>query len=269
MKLETKHIGFLLITTFICFAIPLVYAIYELPSSLAHELGITLREVEDKINPLIIKLITFLSIELIIGTTGIFILIRHLVNRSLKLQDVISSNFVEDPETVFETKTNTEKKTEIVKENITKNKTILLIETLKNIDSKTEVLSEIIKCFEISQAAVFKTTIENETKLLKFDYGYAFYQPENRPLHIAFGEGLTGQCAKSQKKMKISSVPENYLKIVSGLGESSPNHLFLFPILKENEVIGVIELSTFKNIDKENVDLLESVLDSKKDILFI
>jgi len=269
MKLETKHIGFLLIITFICFAIPLIYAIYELPSSLAHELGITLREVEDKINPLIVKLITFISIELIIGTTGVFILIRHLVNRSLKLQDVISTNFVEDPESVFETKSTPERKTEVKSENVIKNKADILIETLKTIETKNEVLSEIIKCFEISQAAVFKTIWENDVKSLKFDFGYAFYQPENRPLVIAFGEGLTGQCAKSQKKMKISSVPENYLKIVSGLGESSPNHLFLFPIIKENEVIGVIELSTFKNIDKENVDLLDSILDSKKDILFI
>ena len=117
------------------------------------------------------------------------------------------------------------------------NKTILLETIFSNIANKYEIVQGI---------AFFKN---QKTNLFERKADYAFYSEEEiRSFNL--GEGLTGQVAKTQELLNINNVPKSYIKIISGLGNSSPRYLCIFPIIKNKETIGVVELASFSEFEK-------------------
>lgn len=98
--------------------------------------------------------------------------------------------------------------------------------------------------------------VKTETGEFKAAGKYAFYSTED-PKSFFEGESLPGQVAKDKKMVIINNIPEDYFNIVSGLGSSKPKNILIFPILHKEETIGVIELATFKEFDKN----FEKVLD--------
>ena len=113
---------------------------------------------------------------------------------------------------------------------------------------------------EAVQGAFYITTKnDKEISVIKFIEGYAFHIAESAVLEYEFGDGIAGQVAKDGRAINIDNIPEGYLTVMSGLGNSSPNFLLAFPFKKDNEVIAVIEIASFKKIENEKLQLLESL----------
>ncbi len=86
---------------------------------------------------------------------------------------------------------------------------------------------------------------------------YAYKQRKNLSSQFSVGEGLIGQCAKEKKLILISSVPDDYIKVVSGLGETTPKMIMLIPIQFESQLLGVIEIGTTGEFKEEHIEFLE------------
>lgn len=85
---------------------------------------------------------------------------------------------------------------------------------------------------------------------------YAYYSAE--PVEpVIEGEGIVGQVIKDKKPIAINQVPANYLRVVSGLGQGSPRHLYIFPIFNKEEVIAAVELAAFVPFDDNQKQILE------------
>ena len=68
------------------------------------------------------------------------------------------------------------------------------------------------------------------------------------------GQGLVGQCAKDFKKISISLIESenNYgIGIKTGMGIISINNILILPIICNNEIIGVFEIGSIKEIKDE------------------
>ncbi len=83
--------------------------------------------------------------------------------------------------------------------------------------------------------------------------------------NIRLGEGLTGQVLKDGEPTSFSGVPGFYLKAYSGLGTSQKVHLYILPLVANNEVVGVVELASFVQLSiipiwKEIKDELSPIL---------
>jgi len=67
---------------------------------------------------------------------------------------------------------------------------------------------------------------------------------ENDQLEQSFEgtESLVGQAAFSNRMIQLDNIPDNYIKIHSGLGNSTPRNLVLLPISNNGNVNGVLEL---------------------------
>lgn len=115
-----------------------------------------------------------------------------------------------------------------------------------------KLLSNLSKQYELVQGMVF---IRNDKHIFKKIGTYAFYQ-EDEAQDFKEGVGIAGQVAVTKELVNISNLPEKYLTVLSGLGNSPPANLIIFPILFENKAIGIVELATFVNMDK----LAEQVL---------
>ncbi len=74
------------------------------------------------------------------------------------------------------------------------------------------------------------------------------------------GEGLVGQCAKERKTVMLSSLPQGYLRIASGVGESTPTHAVALPLLSVSVLLGVIEFASFRSFNLREQALLDELL---------
>lgn len=71
-----------------------------------------------------------------------------------------------------------------------------------------------------------------------------------------YGEGLIGLVCKEEKIIEIEDIPEDYIKIKSGIGSSLPKSVMGVPVFFENKVRGVIELASLYDITEEHKEYL-------------
>ncbi len=95
---------------------------------------------------------------------------------------------------------------------------------------------------------------------LKLIASYAYTQRKGVANEISVGEGLVGQAALEKQRIIVTEVPENYIHIQSGLGETVPRNLLVIPFMYEKAVKGVIEIGSVHEVTEVQLELLEQVM---------
>ena len=85
--------------------------------------------------------------------------------------------------------------------------------------------------------------------------GYAL-PPVAEAATLRPGEGLLGQAIKDNQTLRVRSVPNGYLPIVSATGAGTPNELLILPASVDGVVHAVIELGFFSETLPEARDML-------------
>ncbi|SFE29138.1 GAF domain-containing protein [Thermophagus xiamenensis] len=86
----------------------------------------------------------------------------------------------------------------------------------------------------------------------QFNVEASFGLPEDfEPKPFVEGDGLNGQAVTDKKPLMVKDVPADYVSVETALGKSKNYFLYLLPILKEGECVGLIEIMTFKDCDAE------------------
>ncbi len=121
------------------------------------------------------------------------------------------------------------------------------------------LFSAICNELEASSGALYLVVEEDGLQFIEFTAGYAFEVPKSSKLRYELGEGLAGQVAKSGNELVTGNVPEGYIKVFSGLGESTPDNLAVFPIKTEENVKGVFEIAALREIKKTDIEYVRQV----------
>jgi signal transduction histidine kinase/HAMP domain-containing protein/DNA-binding response OmpR family regulator len=79
---------------------------------------------------------------------------------------------------------------------------------------------------------------------------------------IGLGQGLVGQCAVEKQKIVIDNLPQDYLRISSGLGGASPCSVMVLPLIFEGQVRGVLELASFAGFNPSHKAFLDQLTES-------
>lgn len=109
-------------------------------------------------------------------------------------------------------------------------------------------LNSICGLLHAGQGALYKVITSNSKRIVEMKASFALLG-ESEKITFELGEGLVGQAAASGKSIYLDELPEGYSNaIVSGLGSAAPKFLYMAPIKKENNVLGVIEIATFTPI---------------------
>ncbi|HYC85349.1 MAG TPA: GAF domain-containing protein [Chryseosolibacter sp.] len=125
------------------------------------------------------------------------------------------------------------------------------------------VVEEIVKYMKANQGSIF--VVENQgtkNEFLNLMAARAWDRKKYLQKTIAPGEGLVGQAAIEKHTIFVTQVPHNYVTITSGLGESNPNCILIVPLKSEENVVGVIELASFKVFRDYEIKYLEKVGES-------
>ncbi len=121
-------------------------------------------------------------------------------------------------------------------------------------DETTEV---IVKYYRAAQGAFYLLEGDTLRTVTQYAYDRKRYEKEE----IKFGHGLIGAAAYEKQLIYRTEIPDDYFTITSGLiNVSKPKSLLIIPLVQEEEVQGVIELSFFADsLPKYYKDLAEEV----------
>ncbi|MCW3790524.1 CHASE3 domain-containing protein [Paenibacillus sp. LS1] len=115
--------------------------------------------------------------------------------------------------------------------------------------------------------------------LFEIPYSVLYYWKDNRLLRVAAyaadgekerslgkvslapGEGLVGQSAVEKRVLRMNDLPQNYIRISSGLGYASAASLTVVPVLFEGRTIAVIELASMKPLQESDMKLMQELTD--------
>ncbi len=126
-----------------------------------------------------------------------------------------------------------------------------------------EIVKNVVKYLNANQAALFLLNDEDvNDKHFQLMSAYAWDRRKFINKRIDFTEGLVGACAMEKETIQLTEIPEDYVEITSGLGKATPRFIVLVPLKHEEEVLGVIELASFKELEQFEVDFLEGIAQS-------
>jgi HAMP domain-containing protein/signal transduction histidine kinase/CheY-like chemotaxis protein len=97
---------------------------------------------------------------------------------------------------------------------------------------------------------------------LKLVASYAFRNGDDAKSRFKLGEGLVGQAAVEKRRILLSNVPQDYVKISSGLGGAAPRNIVVLPILFESQVKAVMELSSAEQFSPTHQAFLDQLTES-------
>lgn len=89
----------------------------------------------------------------------------------------------------------------------------------------------------------------NKTERFETVATYALYGEKENEI-FEQGEGINGQVAADKNIKIITDIPEGYINVVSGLGNSSPSNLLIIPFVYKNNTIALTEISSFEPFPK-------------------
>jgi CheY-like chemotaxis protein len=90
--------------------------------------------------------------------------------------------------------------------------------------------------------------------------GYGLQAKDLNAPDAAPGHGLVEQCGLERKPITLTAIPDNYLRVQSGLGESAPKVITLLPVQTQQALMGVLEFGSFESPNQAQQALLSDIL---------
>jgi methyl-accepting chemotaxis protein len=127
-----------------------------------------------------------------------------------------------------------------------------------------QIIYNLIKYLEAAQGGVFILNEENKFEpFLEMVASYAYnrrkYLSKRIDLTLPFADGIVAQVFLEKETTYITDLPEDYLKISSGLGEASPKSLLVVPLKASGSVYGVMEIASFKKFKSYQIEFIEKL----------
>jgi HAMP domain-containing protein/CheY-like chemotaxis protein len=125
-----------------------------------------------------------------------------------------------------------------------------------------QVLTELAAVVSAQHGSFFMADVEDDHLVLKLFAAYAYKERKSVSNTFRLGEGLVGQAAREKKRILVTEVPSDYVRINSSLGEAAPLNLVVVPISFEGEIKGVLELASFQRFTPVQLAFLEQLVES-------
>ncbi len=120
-----------------------------------------------------------------------------------------------------------------------------------------KTVSFIVKYMKAQQGGLFVLNDEDESDPhISLVSCYAFDKKKFVTKRIEIGEGVLGQVFLEGEPVHLKEVPKDYVKITSGLGESNPRCVTIYPMKHNESVVALIEIASFQEYDQYALDFL-------------
>lgn len=118
----------------------------------------------------------------------------------------------------------------------------------------------LVKYLGAQQGGMFLVREDNDKlKYLELTACYAFERKKFIKKRIEPGEGLVGQAYLEGLTTFLMDIPQDHVKITSGLGDSTPKCLLIVPMKYNGEVHAIIEIASFCSYESYQIEFLEKL----------
>src|SRR5438105_4457173 len=124
------------------------------------------------------------------------------------------------------------------------------------------ILSELAPVVSAQQGVFYIMNGSDEDPELELLASYAGHNGNGQRERFKLGEGLIGQAALEKQRILLTNVPQDYVKISSGLGAAAPRNIVVLPILFEGQVKAVMELSSAEQFNPTHQAFLDQLTES-------
>ncbi|MCK5169866.1 MAG: GAF domain-containing protein, partial [Bacteroidales bacterium] len=125
----------------------------------------------------------------------------------------------------------------------------------------SKVLSQLIKYVGATFGVLYMLSDDDEADThleLMADYGCSNdIRKDKAKIHVT--TGIVGVSYTENRLMVVNDVPENFIKIESGLGESQPEALLIIPLSIDEKVFGIIEIASFNRFTDLEVEFIKRI----------
>lgn len=122
------------------------------------------------------------------------------------------------------------------------------------------LIEHLIEYLGANVGGVFMVEGESENnKHIKLIASYAYDRRKYEVKTIEIGEGLIGNCYLEKKPIHLKKIPEDYIEIGSGFGQTMPRSLYITPLMIDQEVLGFIELASIGDFEDYKIDFINKL----------
>lgn len=131
------------------------------------------------------------------------------------------------------------------------------------------IIRKLVNYLKANQGGIFLLTEEEgEEAAIELAATYAYDRKKFVEKRLSLGEGMVGQCVLEADTIYLEEIPENYVRITSGLGDATPTSILIVPLKLNEEVLGVVELASFNRFKKHEIEFVEKVGESIASFIF-
>lgn len=129
------------------------------------------------------------------------------------------------------------------------------------------IILNLVKYLDATQGGIFILNDDDSDKFLELTACYAYDRQKFISKEVRMGEGLVGTCYMEKKMIYLEEIPENYISVSSGLGETHPKALLIVPLILNEEIFGIVEIASLKPIDDYKKDFVQEVGESVASVI--
>lgn len=126
----------------------------------------------------------------------------------------------------------------------------------------SDVIKNLVRYLNANQGALFIISDSEEGRFVELKAAFAYDRRRKMKKRFEMDEGLIGRVVTEKETIYMTSIPESYIKITSGLGGENPKTLLIVPLILNEEVYGVVEIASFKPIEDYQIKFVQEVSES-------
>jgi len=130
-------------------------------------------------------------------------------------------------------------------------------------------ITEFVKYMEANQGALFIVDgEEGKAEYLSMKGCYAYNRKKFMDMRVEFAEGIVGMCWAEGEPIILTEIPENYIKITSGLGDANPRSIMVVPLKFNDKTQGVIEIASFNKFEEHHIKFAQAVAETMGSVIY-
>ncbi len=125
-----------------------------------------------------------------------------------------------------------------------------------------DIIKNLVYYLKANQGGLFLINDTGDISKIELVSAFAYDRKKFFERSINIGDGLIGTVALERNTIYLKEIPSDYIEIESGLGDANPKSLLIVPLKFEDDILGIVELASFREFEKFEIRFVEELAQS-------